>query len=148
MRRERQTLRVWIQDDANNPALIAALADHAGFPDLEVDVGSGWVALVWDCHRRLVYNFPDYQLLAVKQKWAELHFQAFPRPQRDGAMAWTDDEMEQLDAITDEFRERSSSICEWCGAPGVLREDREMELTLCSPCDARFEDPPSGLGPG
>lgn len=102
--------------------------------------GEGWRSLVAECHEALEQRFPDYQLLNIKQKYGALAFQAFPRP---GKGTWTEGEYTGLLDITDAYRDRSESVCEWCGMPGRLREWRRVEeFTLCDECDARFDDPP------
>ncbi|MFF8022365.1 hypothetical protein ACFZDJ_14800 [Streptomyces sp. NPDC007896] len=54
----------------------------------------------------------------MKQKWAALAFQAFPRPwKRSGN--WTSDEAAGLDALVAEFTVGSEHICERCGIAGV-----------------------------
>jgi hypothetical protein len=80
-------------------------------------------------------------MLAVKQKWGALAYQAFPRSRANGH-DWTQDELRAVDAITAEFGRRSESVCEWCGAPGTHRARAVMELTLCDTCDSQFSDPP------
>ena len=135
---------MWVLDPANSGDLIDQLRSHARSFDLEVAwVGEGWRSLVAECHGRLVAAFPDYELLAIKQKWGALEYQAFPRPWAEGQESWSPEEDAILGAITDEIRERSESICEWCGAAGRLREWRTLELTLCDACDQRFPDPPA-----
>ena len=42
----------------------------------------GWWSIVRRCHDDVVAAFPDYELLAVKQKYGVLAFQCFPRPWR------------------------------------------------------------------
>jgi hypothetical protein len=71
----------------------------------------------------------------VKQKWAALAFQAFPRPWERGGN-WTSDEADRLRALLDEFREASEHVCERCGDVGSLRETRPIELTLCDLCES------------
>jgi hypothetical protein len=44
--------------------------------------------------------FPDYELLAVKQKYGALEFQAFPRQGASGEKAWTAQENADLKRIT------------------------------------------------
>lgn len=36
------------------------------------DVGPGWQPLVLKCHQALVAEFPQYELLAVKQQWGQI----------------------------------------------------------------------------
>jgi hypothetical protein len=87
---------------------------------------------VRECHEAVVAEFPDYELLAVKQKYAELSFQAFPRPG-----AWTSEENRRLNAIVDVFSERSTSVCERCGRQGEVRWIDGYELILCDAHAAR-----------
>lgn len=127
---------MWVLDPANSPALIERMRPHARRFELQVLwVGEGWRPLVEECHEQLAARFPDYELLDVKQKWGLLEFQALSRPDD-----WSHDE--SLAAITGEFARRSAEVCEWCGAPGVLRAARTLQLTLCDDCDNRFSDPP------
>jgi hypothetical protein len=135
--------RVWALDPANSGDLIARLRPHGRDRDFEVArVGEGWRPLVEECHERLQVAFPDYELLDIKQKYGVLEFQAFPRRWAEGQGQWTRQEYADLHAITGEIRDRSETICEWCGAPGQLRESRKHELTVCDACDQRFPDPP------
>ncbi|GGO42110.1 hypothetical protein GCM10012286_22890 [Streptomyces lasiicapitis] len=107
---------------------------HLRDSSYDFDVGPGWRQLVLECHQAVVAEFPEYELLAVKQKWGALAFQAFPRPWRHGG-AWTDAEHARLHAVTDAFADRSEGICERCGAHGSLRESRRIDLTLCDRCE-------------
>lgn len=122
--------------------MVDALRSHARHPDgFQVYAGRGWIGLVRECHNELELAFPNYELLAVKEKYGELAFQAFPRASQPGGAAWTIDESHAVDRITDEFRELSTQVCEECGRPGQLRETRSWELTLCDSCDQRIADP-------
>ena len=134
---------MWELDSANSRDLIDRLRPHARRFSLErAEVGEGWRSLVEECHERLQAAFPDYELLAVKQKWGALEFQAFPRQGAPGQKAWTLQEHAHLQKITDDIRKRSEHVCEWCGSAGYRRESRKIELTLCDACDERFPDPP------
>ncbi|MET8469199.1 hypothetical protein ABZY90_11575 [Streptomyces sp. NPDC006422] len=116
--------------------MLAPLRKHLRDPSGLIDVGPGWWHLALECHQAVAAQFPEYELLAVKQKWATLSFQAFPRPWTPGGGNWTDAERSRLRAITDFFAVRSESVCERCGADGSLRESRWIELTLCEGCEA------------
>lgn len=134
---------MWKLDQANSGDLIARLRPHAHRFTLEAaHVGEGWRPLVEECHERLQAAFPDYELLAVKQKYGALEYQAFPRPWAQDHKQWTAQENADLQAITGEIRDRSEHTCEWCGAAGQHRESRKLELTLCDACNQRFPDPP------
>jgi hypothetical protein len=134
---------VWCLDPANSAELMARLRRHGRGGDFEVAwVGEGWRSLVEECHERLVAAFPEYELLAIKQKYGVLSYQAFPGRWVEGQRRWSADEAVEMDAITEEFRARSESVCEWCGVVARLRDRRTVELTLCDACDRRFPDPP------
>lgn len=90
---------------------------HFRGPGCRIDVGPGWRSLVLACHAAVVAEFPEYELLAVKQKWAVLAFQAFPRPWRPGG-DWTLAEAARLGELVSEFSGRSETVCERCGAVG------------------------------
>jgi hypothetical protein len=111
--------------------LVATLRVHARSDDLLPHVGDGWLPLVRACHAAVVAEFPDYELLAVKQKYAELEFQAFPRP---GRSTWTREEDERLEDITERFRAESLDTCEECGRAGEFRWLDGHALILCDEC--------------
>jgi hypothetical protein len=135
---------MWVLDPGNSADLIDRLRPHAHRFNFEVAwVGEGWRPLVEECHERLEAAFPDYELLAIKQKYGLLEYQAFPRRWVQGQTQWTDQEYADLLGITSEIRDRSESVCEWCGASGLLRESRTVERTLCDACERRFPDPPT-----
>ncbi len=134
---------MWVLDPANSGDLIVALRPHARERDFEVCwVGEGWRDIVARCHRAIAAVFPEYELLAVKQKLGVLEFQAFPRPWERNQTRWTTEEANTLNAITDGARLASEETCEWCGHAAALRDGRTLWLTLCDACDARFPDPP------
>lgn len=139
----RDHVAMWVLDPANSGDLITALRPHAREHEFEVCwVGEGWRDIVTQCHLAIVAEFPEYELLAVKQKFGVLELQALPRPWVRDQPRWTTDEAHALDAITDVARVASETTCEWCGDAADLRDDRTVWLTLCDVCDARFPDPP------
>ncbi|WP_018347498.1 hypothetical protein [Longispora albida] len=134
---------VWCLDPVNSGELIAELRPHARDYEFEVAwVGEGWRPLVRECHRRLSATFPEYELQAIEQSGGVLAFRAVPLQPVIGEVRWSPQEADELDAIVEEFRARSATVCEWCGAGARLRGWRTIELTLCDGCDARFPDPP------
>ncbi|MGW5047459.1 hypothetical protein [Streptomyces griseoluteus] len=114
--------------------VLEPIRQHLRNPSYDVDVGPGWRQLVSECHQAVVAEFPEYELLAVKQKWGALAFQAFPRPWKPGGN-WSDAEHSRLHAVTDAFADRSEGICERCAAEGSLRESRRVHLVLCDRCE-------------
>jgi hypothetical protein len=120
------------------PDMLAPLVRHFRNPT-DTDaffIGPGWVALVRRCHDEVVEEFPDYELLAVKQKEGELAFQAWPRLWHEDVdrQFWEDDS--RLDDITDRYAELSMLLCEQCGGRGTTRDEREYIETLCDDCEA------------
>jgi GNAT superfamily N-acetyltransferase len=115
-------------------AALEPLRAHFRSPDGVFDVGPGWRRLVLECHRAVVAEFPGYDLVAVKQKWAALAFQAFPRPWRSEG-DFPGAEYRRLGGLIDPFVKRSRAVCERCGAVGTLRTGRRIELTLCEECE-------------
>ena len=129
---------VWTLDPSNSGDLIAHLRPHALAEDFQVAwVGEGWRALVHGCHRELSATFPAYGFYAIKQKFGLLEYQARARRGPETEAEW-----KQVQAITDAYRARSASVCEWCGGTGKTREQRDLILTLCDTCDGAFSDPP------
>ncbi|OUC95029.1 hypothetical protein CA983_34105 [Streptomyces swartbergensis] len=112
---------------------------HLRDPSYDFDVGPGWRRLVLECHQAVVAEFLEYELLAVKQKWGSLCFQAFPRPWKHGGN-WTGAESARVSAVTEAFADRSEGICERCGAAGSLRESRRILLVLCDRCETRVPE--------
>jgi hypothetical protein len=86
--------------------------------------------------------FPEYELLAIKQKHGVLAYQAFPRRWVEGQRTWSADETAELEAIIEDFNVRSAVVCDWCSPVARLRDWRAVQLTLCDACDQRFPDPP------
>src|SRR5690242_4765524 len=116
---------MWTLDPANSPGLMKRLDRHARGGELAAAwVGEGWRPLVEACHQELEAAFPDYELLTIKQRFGLLEYQAFPRPWGAGERTFTAEEQAALHATADAYRERSGTVCEWCGKPGMLREDR------------------------
>jgi hypothetical protein len=116
------------------PPQLQPVAEHWHKPDYVFDVGLGWVDLVRECHDAVIKEFPDYELHAVKQKWAQLAFHAIPEPG-----GWGHPGFNRLSEIINDFVDRSSEVCERCGKPGELREIRRNRLTLCDNCELAVE---------
>ena len=112
---------------------LAALIRHFRSPDYRLDIGPGWHSIVRRCHDEVSAAFPDYELLAVKQKYGVLAFQAFPRPWRPGGN-WTDDEDARLNDIIERYVAESARTCENCGRPGRMHTSRAIHQTLCEAC--------------
>ena len=131
-----------VPEDADQTVLLEELRAHAKSPDrFALSVEAGWIPIVRECHRRLVAEFPDYEVAVISQKYGELRFYARPHPSTDA----TADDVEaqrRVDEIIGVAASRCSSTCELCGEPGSGRHERMYEMTLCNSCEATTADPP------
>jgi hypothetical protein len=70
---------VWALNSANSRDLIDRLRPHGRDRSFVVaEVGEGWRPLVVECHERLAAAFPDYELLAIKQKMGRTGLSGIP----------------------------------------------------------------------
>jgi hypothetical protein len=79
-------------------------------------VGPGWSSLIDEIYDR-IEKFPDVYIAQIKEKFGTLRFYV------DGCDDTTFDFIESV-------CEKSATICEQCGKPGLLREGGWI-LTLC-----------------
>ena len=82
------------------------------------DWGPGWDDIIYDLHRVLVEENPNYAIHQIKEKFGTLRFY-IGKMTKFGHSA------------IDEAEYFSSLTCEECGRPGELREDIGWMLTLC-----------------
>ena len=83
---------------------------------MKLAVGPGWSKLIDEVYDRLE-KFPDAYVSQTKEKYGTLRIYVYGVDE------------ETLDFI-DKIEERSGTICEQCGNPGLLREGG-WTLTLC-----------------
>jgi hypothetical protein len=106
----RHAVAMWVLDPANSPALFEQLRPHGRDGEFDVAwVGEGWRSLVEECHTRIAATFPEYELLAIKQEYGVLEYQAFPRRSaRDAAMVRLGGSRSRchLRRVSDEIRQR------------------------------------------
>lgn len=82
--------------------------------DAKRQVGEGWGGLLDRLYDQLK---EDDLVIDVKEKWGGLR-----------VYLWGGDE--KLNELVDQLEKESLSICEWCGAPGILRSGGWIR-TLC-----------------
>ena len=116
--------------------------------DLQRDVGPGWRPLLAELHAELTAAGISYEALQVKEKFGALRVYISTEgefhPTFDltipgqGVIAGTtekgSDTWRRADAIVQAAEEKSRTICEDCGQPGILRTDRFWLRTLCDAC--------------
>jgi len=81
-------------------------------------VGPGWSDIIYDLHKKLLEENPDYVIHQVKEKFAGLRYYI-------GKMT------EQGHEYIREAEELSLQTCEECGRPGKLRTKNYWLRTLC-----------------
>jgi hypothetical protein len=81
-------------------------------------IGDGWTNIVFDLHKKLMKENPDYYIAQVKEKFAGLRYYVGPM---------TDQGHEYIR----EAEELSLQTCEECGRPGKLRTNNHWLRTLC-----------------
>jgi hypothetical protein len=86
------------------------------------ECGDGWFELIKELSEKL--EPMGVEAVQVKEKWGGLRFYV------DGA---TDEAWD----IIEEAEQKSETICEACGAPGELRDQRYWVFTLCDECDKK-----------
>jgi len=84
------------------------------------ECGDGWFDLIWKLCEDIERAVPPegFNVAQVKEKYGGLRFYAGPCS-------------EEVFNLISEAEDKSYSICEICGAPGKLRDDRGWILTLC-----------------
>jgi hypothetical protein len=93
-----------------------------------LEVGDGWLDIVWDCHQAIKALNPDYKILQIKEKFGGLRYYC------EG------DVIGDTGAIIDEAEARAAVTCEHCGADGKMSEINNWLSTLCRDCfDQRCE---------
>jgi WXG100 family type VII secretion target len=105
-------------------------SDEAGW-----SVGRGWWPTVARLERRLRESVPGFEGFAeVKTKFGGLR--AYP----DFADDTPGEARRRAYLLVEAAAERCAAVCEKCGLPGRLREDRAWILTLCDECDHAVPD--------
>lgn len=82
------------------------------------DWGPGWDDIIYDLHRVLVEESPDYVIHQIKEKFATLRF-------------YIDTTTDFGHSAIEEAEYFSSLTCEECGRPGTVRDDTYWLVTLC-----------------
>ena len=115
-----------------------------------LEMGSGWFQLIWDlcAEIRAAYEEAgatvDIVVDQAKEKWGGLRFYWHPRGQKVAIHAFdclggpsfrakpgSLPVHAKVDEIVRKYEEKSTRVCERCGAPGVLRTDLGYVCTLC-----------------
>lgn len=87
--------------------------------------GRGWNDLLTLLHDRLLAEFLNAKLWEVKEKFGQLRIYAWlPRGANENDKA-------RLRDLLREVEDRSATICELCGQPGILSTESAWISTLC-----------------
>jgi len=103
--------------------MVILLSRHLGVKgDLDsyvgLGVGPGWNDIVYDLHKKLEAEKPDYQILQIKEKFGGLRLYLSPMPNP----AWI---------AVSEAEKLSYETCEECGRPGKIWSRKGWVRTLC-----------------
>jgi len=95
-------------------------SDHPVWSD--IDCGEGWWPLIAELDKSLRALLPDYRVVQVKEKFGRLAYytESVPTSVR-----------EQFFYRIREAEMASEHVCETCGRPGSLRDDRSWMRVLC-----------------
>lgn len=104
------------------PQHIQQLRDELGL-SCPMACGPGWAALVRQAVMAM-RALGQVEIESVESKYGSLRI-SLAGPLRP-----------KLEAVASQAEEQSLRICEACGAPGWLREDRPWVATLCDRCAA------------
>src|SRR5258708_5433855 len=88
-----------------------------------VSIGDGWMPIGIELDQALTEIYPDYKLAQIKEKFGTMRYYIHGVPKELGVF-------EELHRLIREAEIKSSTICESCGAPGVLRGGGWLK-TLC-----------------
>ncbi|WP_336775288.1 hypothetical protein [Paenibacillus sp. MMO-58] len=109
------------------------------------EVGDGWYVVlrelcqeITQAYKRAGLPVVDIVVDRVKEKFGQLRFY-YHRVDNDPAIHSIDSLAElhkEVAILVRQCREHSTTICESCGAPGVLRRDLRWVQSLCDQCHA------------
>jgi hypothetical protein len=99
-----------------------------------ISIGPGWNDIVLQLDRDIARLDPDYRIVQVKEKFAQLRYYVDASDAYDHANGWLTD---PIYGLIRKAEEASARTCEKCGAPGVQRTDNYWQRTLCDECDTR-----------
>jgi hypothetical protein len=91
----------------------------------------GWDQLVFDLHAAIKALFPDYEVYQIKEKFGTLRYYCSVE---------TDPAVRELIRSAEVA---SASICETCGAPGIVRNPGGWISTECDGCVERHAPAPN-----
>jgi hypothetical protein len=106
------------------PQHIQQLRDDLGLSCL-MAFGPGWATLVRQAVMAMRALDPSLEIEGVESKYGALRI-SLAGPLRL-----------EIEDLGSQAEEQSQRICEACGAPGRLREDRPWVATLCDRCTTR-----------
>lgn len=90
------------------------------------EVGAGWSDIILELHNKIISKYPDYSIAQVKEKFGTLRY-------------YTEGTGEDVWDWVWEAEEKSQGICEECGRPGEILQNRNWIRTLCS-WDAKVDE--------
>ncbi len=121
--RREHRFRQWTRDEEQFAALVGkydlrfANDPSLPYPAESDSCGSGWLPLIEDLVQKLIALGWNREVVQVKTKFGALRF-------------YVAEHTEEMEKLIAQAENRSASVCERCGKPGVLRSGPPAE-TLC-----------------
>ena len=94
-----------------------------GFP------GDGWFELIKDLCEKITEMKVGVTVVQVKEKFGGLRFYI------DFNEGTSKEDIHKVYELISQAEDKAYTICEQCGKPGIIREDRHWILTLCDECN-------------
>lgn len=119
-------------------------------PARKKGVGKGWHPLLDELHEALAGAGAEYATHQVKEKFGILRVYIEVSGEWHPTMDITigdrtlttheqgNDPWRRAMSIVHEYEEKSRTVCEECGAPGVLRHSTYWLHTYCDRCEAEY----------
>lgn len=118
-----------------------------------LECGDGWYDLIYDLCSEIMEAYQeenrplDIEITQIKEKYGTLRFYYIFEGQNPVIHAFdligeegirftpgNSDFRKRISDIILKYEEKSETVCEMCGRPGILRTDRDWIQTLCDCC--------------
>lgn len=83
-----------------------------------LSIPAGWRELVYELTEKIHRMEPSVRVGQIKEKFGGLRYYTYGHNDR-------------VDALIDDYERKSMKICDVCGEPGTLRENKGWMMTRC-----------------
>jgi len=92
----------------------------------DTSVGDGWLPIIDRLVTNLAKIYPAFRIVQIKEKFGTLRFYIEAVPT---------ELYPQVSREIEEAELKSAEVCESCGKPGKMRDERYWMKTMCDECD-------------